>query len=194
MADTRIILQEQLALFHPLDEEALEALCRPWEEVSYGRKQLLTRIGETERYLYLVLEGVQRAYYTHNDKDATLVFSYAPSFSGVVDSFLLQQPSAYQLETITRSRLLRMHYHDLADLMEQHRSIETWVRVAVTRVLAGTLQRQVELMAFSAEEKFTTLLQRSPQILNLIPHKYLASYIDVDPATFSKMLARVKLF
>jgi CRP-like cAMP-binding protein len=187
------ILQQQLSLFHPLDGEALLALSRPWEEVSYKRKQVLTRAGDTERYLYLVLEGVQRAFYLDGEREATLVFSYAPSFSGVIDSFLLRQPSKYYLETLTGSKLLRIHYNDMNTLMQQHRSIETWVRIAVTKVLSGTLQREIELMAFNAEEKFTTLLHRSPQILNLIPHKYLASYIGVDPTTFSKMLSRVRL-
>lgn len=153
----------------------------------------MTRIGETEKYLYLVMDGVQRAFYEDGDKEATLVFSYTPSFSGVIDSFFIQQPSRFHLETITQSHFLRIHYNDLNALMQQYRDIETWVRIALTYVLAGTLERQVELMCFSAEEKFTTLLRRSPQVLNLIPHKYLASYIGVDPTTFSKLLSSVRL-
>ncbi|MGN6477032.1 MAG: Crp/Fnr family transcriptional regulator, partial [Flavipsychrobacter sp.] len=78
-------------------------------------------------------------------------------------------------------------------LMRKHRCIEAWILKALTFVLQGTLQRQVELMSFTAEEKFITLLKRSPHVLNLIPHKYLASYIGVDPATFSKLLGSVKL-
>lgn len=187
------ILRDLITPFYPLDEEVLLALAHPWEEVSYKRKQLLTISGSTERYLYIVLEGVQRAYHLHENKEATLVFSYSPSFSGVIDSFFLQQPSNYFLETITHSRLLRIHHNDLHALMQQHRAIESWVRLALTQVLAGALQRQVELISFSAEEKFTTLLHRSPQLLNLIPHKYLASYIGVDPATFSKLLSKVRL-
>lgn len=150
-------------------------------------------IGDTERYLYRVLDGVQRAFFEHNGREATLVFSYPPSFSGIIDSFFAQQPSRFYLETITQSTLLRIHFNDLNALMQQHRSIETWVRVALTGVLSGTLQRQVEIMSYTAEEKFTTLLHRSPHVLNLIPHKYLASYIGVDPTTFSKLLGKVKL-
>jgi CRP-like cAMP-binding protein len=182
-----------MELFHPLDEEAWGALCRPWTVLELGRKQILTRTGDTEKYLYLVLEGVQRAYYQHGDKEPTLVFSYAPSFSGIIDSFFLQQPSRFSLETLTHSRFLRIHYADLSALMQQYRSIETWVRIAITQVLAATLQRETELMTLSAEDKFKTLLRRSPQVLNLIPHKYLASYIGVDPATFSKLLKTVRV-
>ena len=75
-----------------------------------GRKTLLTKAGDTERYLYFVVEGIQRIYYSKPDgKEATLVFSYAPSFTGVVDSLLLQQPSRYCMETLTQSRFLRAH-------------------------------------------------------------------------------------
>lgn len=187
------ILYKQVQSVHKIDEAAWQDLSLPWSEISLKRKQVLTYAGDTEKYLYLVLEGVQRAYYQHEGKEATLVFSYAPSFSGVIDSFFTQQPSRFCLETITQSTLLRIHYNDMQGLMEKHRSIETWVRKALTITLAGTLERQVELMSFSAEEKFTTLLRRSPHVLNLIPHKYLASYIGVDPTTFSKLLSSVKL-
>ncbi len=187
------ILKRQIFAFHSMPDDAWNDLKKLWTEVTIKRKQVLTRMGNTEQYLYLVIDGVQRAYYTHNDKDVTLVFSYAPSFSGIIDSFFLQQPSLYQLETLTESKLLRISYHDFSQVMQQHRSIETWVRVAITIVLAGTLQRQIELTAYTAEEKFTTLLRRSPQVLNLIPHKYLASYIGVDPTNFSKLLNNVRL-
>ncbi len=187
------ILYKQVQSVHKIDEAAWQDLSLPWTEISLKRKQVLTYAGDTEKYLYLVLDGVQRAYYQHEGKEATLVFSYAPSFSGVIDSFFTQQPSRFCLETITHSTLLRIHYNDMLGLIEKHRSIETWVRKALTITLAGTLERQVELMSFSAEEKFTTLLRRSPHVLNLIPHKYLASYIGVDPTTFSKLLSSVKL-
>lgn len=186
-------LKQQIDAVHPLDEAAWDALALSWTEVSYKRKQLMTRIGETEKYLYYVIDGVQRAFYQDNDKEGTLVFSYAPSFSGVIDSFFTQTPSRFHLETLTQSSFLRIHYNDMMQLIAAHRSIETWVRKATMWVLAGTLERQIELMCYSAEEKFTTLLRRSPQVLNLIPHKYLASYIGVDPTTFSKLLGQVKL-
>ena len=187
------ILRKQVFAFHPIDETAWMDFAKPWVEITVKRKQTLTRMGETEKYLYLVLDGVQRAHYLHNNKDATLVFSYPHSFSGIIDSFFNQTPSLYQLETLTESRLLRISHHDFTQLMDRHRSIETWVRVATTQVLAGTLQRQIELIAYTAEEKFTALLRRSPQVLNMIPYKYLASYIGVDPTNFSKLLASVRL-
>lgn len=177
----------------PMPEDAWQAFAQPWTEVRFRRKELLTRTGDTEKYLYFILDGVQRAFYAGNDKEPTLVFTYALSFSGVLDSFLNQQPSRYHLEALTATRCMRMHHADFMAFRLAFPEAEKWLATALAQVLAGTLERQVELLAFSAEEKFTALLSRSPHVLNLIPHKYLASYIGVDPATFSKMLGSVKL-
>jgi CRP-like cAMP-binding protein len=178
---------------YPVSDEAFNALAASWQPVSVKRKQLLTRTGEVEKWLYFVLDGVQRAFYEHNGKEATLVFSYAPSFSGVLDSFFTQTPSRFHLETLTASKLMKIHYNDLNQLMETQPEIERWVRVSLSHVLAGTLERQVELLSFSAEEKFRALLKRSPHVLNLIPQKYLASYIGIDETTFSKMISSIRL-
>jgi hypothetical protein len=59
--------------------------------------------------------------------------------------------------------------------------------------LKGVLERQIELQCFSAEEKFKNLLKRSPHVLQLIPHKYLASYLGIDATTFSKLLGSVRI-
>jgi CRP-like cAMP-binding protein len=176
-----------------LDPAEWEAFAAIWKPYQAGRKTLLTRPGEVEKYLYFVLEGVQRAYYLHQETEATVVFTYAPSFSGVADSFLTQTPSRFYLETLTPSQFLRTTFGQLEAVMAQHRPVETWMRLTTARVMAGLLARQAGLLCFSAEEKFKSLLHRSPHLLQLIPHKYLASYLGLDPSTFSKLLAGVRL-
>lgn len=165
-----------------------------WQPFSAKRKTLLTAAGETEKHLYFITEGVQRAFYLHdNDKEATLVFTYPFSFSGVADSFLTQQPSKYYFETLTTSTFLRTSFQQVNELMNEHRNIEKLILKATSFALAGVLERQIELQCFSAEEKFRTLLKRSPHVLQLIPHKYLASYLGIDATTFSKLLGTVRL-
>lgn len=187
------ILYKQIQSVHVIEDAIWADMSQYWHEIEIGRKQVLTRVGDIERYLYFVVSGIQRAYVEKRGKESTLVFSYTNSFSGIIDSLLLQVPSAYCLETLTKSHFLRIHYNDFNRLLQQHRELDTWARVALTHTLAGTLERNIELLSFSAEERFKTLLRRSPHVLNMIPHKYLASYIGVDPTTFSKMLSTVKI-
>ena len=187
-------LKDFVQQIHPLTEDELTAFCSDWQPLTVKRKTILTAAGETERYLYFVNEGIQRAFYLGDDnKEATIVFTYAPSFSGVADSFLTQTPSLYFLETITASSLLRISYEQVQQLQQKHPGIQQLIFKATAFALKGALQRHIELQCFSNEEKFKTLLKRSPHILNLIPHKYLASYLGMDATNFSKLMNTVSI-
>ncbi|TCJ13319.1 Crp/Fnr family transcriptional regulator [Flaviaesturariibacter flavus] len=178
----------------PLPEEDWTAFSAIWQPFTCRRKTLLTAAGDTERYLYFVLEGIQRSYYVNpQEKEATIVFTYPPSFSGVADSFLTQQPSQFYFETLTDSCFLRTSHGQLEALMKERPAIQGFVLRITSLVLKGVLERMAEQQTASAGEKFRSFLQRSPHLLNLIPHKYLASYLGLDATTFSKLLGSVRL-
>lgn len=193
-ADSLQELHKIVAAIHPFSSEEWEHFAGIWQPVSYKRKEVLTTADETERYLYFVLEGVQRAFYTgENGQEATIVFTYPYSFSGIADSFLTQTPSLYFMETLTPSKLLRTSWQQLQQFIQQHPVGERWLRMATALALKGALERQTELLTCNAEQKFRKLLTRSPHMLQLVSHKYLASYLGIDASTFSKLLATVRL-
>jgi hypothetical protein len=97
------------------------------------------------------------------------------------------------LETLTGSRFLRTSYKQVDERMRRYPNIQRMVLQMTAFAMKGVLERQIELQCFSAEEKFKSLLKRSPHVLQLIPHKYLASYLGIDPTTFSKLLGTVRL-
>ncbi|WP_052272953.1 Crp/Fnr family transcriptional regulator [Flavihumibacter solisilvae] len=186
-------MRRQFNALHPLDEEEWQAFSSIWVPVTFKRKEILTAAGEVEKYLYWVTDGLQRGFHLHENREATVVFTYPYSFSGILDSFLLQQPSRYYLETLTTSSFLRAGFSQVEQLRKQHRNIAEAMYKSLCLATSGVLERQIELLVYTAEEKFKTLLKRSPHILNLVPHKYLASYLGIDPTTFSKLLATVRL-
>lgn len=180
--------------FHPLQEEEMKALLGIWVPLVVKRKVQLSLQGEVEKNLYFVQEGLQRVYYLDSQgREATLVFTYAPSFGGVIDSFLSQTPSRYHYETLTASTLLKASFADLDALMLRYPSIERMVRLGLTSVLGGIMERLVEIQIFSSEEKFRSLLRRSPHILQRVPHKYLANYLGIDSTNFSKLINKHRI-
>ena len=193
MNDEYALLRQLVFNIHPIttDWDAFSAI---WHPYSADRRQVITQSGTTEKWLYFVLEGVQRVYYFDDQgREATLVFSYSPSFGGVLDSFLLQKPSPYYFEALTASRFLRASFLEIEALMLKSPEVNTMIRKGVSVALAGLLERLVELQSFSNEEKFRKLLTRSPHILQLVPHKYLANYLGMDPTNFSKLMNRVRV-
>ncbi|MFM7857397.1 MAG: Crp/Fnr family transcriptional regulator [Flammeovirgaceae bacterium] len=179
---------------HELTDSEWNEFAKIWHAYESKRKTILTAQGETEQSLYFITKGVQRAYFVTEDaKEATLVFTYPYSFSGVADSFLTQTPSRYFFETLTHSHYIKTSHQQLQWLLDQHPNFQRLMFKATSLALRGALERQTELQTYTAEKKFSTLLKRSPQVLRLIPHKYLASYLGIDAATFSKLLSTVRV-
>ncbi|MCF0069879.1 cyclic nucleotide-binding domain-containing protein [Dyadobacter sp. CY261] len=194
MEESLKLLQSVVQAIHPLDAADWDALSRIWKPFSARRKEIISVPGETERYLYFVTEGVQRIYYLDDqNREATLAFTYRPSFGGIIDSVLLEVPSRYYYETLTPSSFIRAPYAEFKELAQQRPAIERMLRRGITQTLSGILERLVEVQCFSSEDKFRNLLKRSPHILQLVPHKYLATYLGIDPTNFSKLVNKVRI-
>lgn len=190
--------RQQLAQFvkkyFALTDKSIKEFIALWSPLNALRKQMLTEAGEQEKYLYFILDGVQRIYALNQDgKEATLVFTYAPSFGGVLDAMMTSQKSKYFYETLTPSSFLRAPIAEVKKLMLANPEVAEMINVGVSQALGGLLDRLVELQLMTSEEKFRSLLKRSPHILTLVPHKYLASYLGIDATNFSKLMNSIKI-
>lgn len=194
MTSPKLLLQQTVNHIHPLSEEDFLAFYALFKPFSAKRKEMLTEAGCVEKYLYFVVDGLQRLYYLdEHNREATLVFSYQSNFGGILDSMMNQTPSKYYYETLSPSVFLRASYTQIDELLATHPAIEVLLRKGLTDAFSGILERLVELQCFSSEEKFQQLLRRSPHILQIVPHKYLANYIGIDPSNFSKLINSIKI-
>lgn len=186
-------IEKFLNQIYPVKEEILIEYLSHWNEYQLPKKTIMTSEGETERYIYFVLEGIQKAYYIHNGKQHIIAFAYAPSVSGIPESFLTQTPSKFFLETITESKFLRISYEKHQKLMGKHRDIETLFRITTEQFLVGVIQRHYELMAFDIETRFRVFSKRSAHLFTMIAQKDLASYLRIDSTNFSKLMNKIQI-
>lgn len=194
MESSLLQLQQLVEAIHPLPAAEWEDFAGIWQPFSAKRREVLTAAGETENYLYCIVEGAQRVYYLDDqNREATLVFSYPTSFGGVIDSFLLQRPARYYFETLTPSVFLRASFRQVQAIMQRRPAVNTMIQRGLTAAFSGVLERLVELQCYSAADKLRALLKRSPHILQVVPHKYLANYLGVDPTHFSKLMNSIKI-
>lgn len=193
---TDVEFEKLKGFFTPLDfSGAFERLFREvWEVKTFRQYDLLTEAGAVENYFYYVLEGVQ-AVYILNEKGEKVVlgFSYTGSPSGVFDSFSKRKPSTLFLEALKPSRVLAIRYTDYQTLFRNLPGAHEWGHVFFRNVLLGRLSREIELLTLDARERYIAFMQRCPEELRIIPQKYLASYLNMQPETFSRLRASIRL-
>ena len=187
------VLKSYLKGFYEVEDQLLDEYISLWSPFDMSKKQIMRSEGEVEKYLYYVIEGVQKSYYFHRGKEHVIAFAYSPSFSGIPESFLTQTPSRYFLETITESRFLRISFAQHEQFMLTHREIETLFRKIAETFLYGVIQRQHEIMALTMEERFRAFVGRSAHLLQIIPQKDIASYLNIDATNFSKLINKIRI-
>jgi CRP-like cAMP-binding protein len=174
------------SLVEPTDGE-WETFISQWRPFSFDKNHRVTDLGTVEPYFYFISEGVIRAYFIKDGEEFNIGFTYQNEYSGVYDSFMLQKPSQYALETLTATSGIRIKYHDLMALFDQHKVFERWGRLFNQGILISFGVFVQSILADSAEERFNRLMQQSPHIFQLVPQKHLASYLGMSAETFSRM-------
>lgn len=170
----------------PTDEE-WEDFIGHWQPYAFPKNQIVTDFGEVEHYFYFVHKGVIRGFFEKGAEEFSIGFSYNGEFSGVFDSFVLQRPAQYCLETISDCQGLRINHADLNGLYDRHKVFERLGRIFSEMILCGFGSYIQSILADSAEERFNRLFANAPQVFQLIPQKHLASYLGMTPETFSRM-------
>ncbi len=169
-----------------------ETLCESWQDKSFKKGEFITEAGRIEKYFYFVLEGVQALYLIDSKGDKVILgFSFAGNFSGVFDSFLKAEPSDFFLEALLPSKMLTISLDRYHQLFERYPEFNVWGKNFMENILIGRIKREVEILTMTAEERYTQFMRRCPDSLKEIPQKYLASYLNMKPETFSRLRASV---
>lgn len=159
-----------------------------WEEnISLKRNEFLCRKGETNRYLYFVVKGSLRIYIETENEDHTIRFGYPNSILGALDSFLNNKPTEYYIQTIKECELKVIHKDSLMQVMNASpENMDLW-NTMLEQLIVQQLEREVDILTTSPMERYNRLVERSPQVFQEIPSKYIASYLRMSPETLSRI-------
>ena len=157
------------------------------------KKSVFLKINEIENQISFITSGVVRLFIPKEDleKEITFGFSFKNQFVSAYDSFLTQTPSAYQLQALSETTLLSMSHSDL-QLVYSTTQIGNLVgRLTAERLFLIKSKREQNLLNLTAEERYLRLFKERPELLNVIPLKYISSYIGVTAQALSRIRKRL---
>lgn len=157
------------------------------------KKMVFLKLGAIENHISFIESGVVRLFIPKEDseKEITFGFSFKDQFISAYDSFLTQTPSAYQLQTLTTTTVLSITYTDLQNVYNNTQIGNLIGRLTAERLFLLKSKREQNLLHLTAEERYLKLFKERPELLKVIPLKYISSYIGVTPQALSRIRKRL---
>jgi CRP-like cAMP-binding protein len=178
--------------FHPISKADYDLLASKLKSKNFKKGEFITVPGQVQKELHFVKSGVQMSYFDAHEKTHVIAFTYAPNLCAIPESFSLQTPSNFFLTCLSDSEMDCITFDDLQKLFDESQQLERLFRRMTEFILAGMINRHTELHSLTIEERYKTFCKRSSHLLQLVPHKYIASYLGIDPTNFSKLFNSVK--
>ena len=154
---------------------------------NFDKKQLLVKAGEVEEYLNFIVRGLARMYFYKNKTEVITNIAREGEIISSSSSFLSGTPSNYYVETLEPSTFLSISRQQLEQAYKESPSIERLGRLMTTHFVLQKEEWELECMRLDTRERFLRFVGNNPELLLRVPQKYLASYLNMKPETFSRL-------
>jgi CRP-like cAMP-binding protein len=186
MDTTRPFLDYLRRFVNVTDDEFTRCLLPIIKVRRFGKKEFITKAGEVENFFNFIVKGLVRKYYKRNSTEINTQISMEGHIILSQESFHSRMPSEYYMETIEPSVLVSIKYDDLEHLYSQSKKMEHLGRLIITHTMVLKDRWHMQMVKMTPRERFLNFVIRNPELLQRVPQKFLASYLNIKPETFSR--------
>lgn len=160
----------------------------PYFEIrGFSKKEVITQAGEQEEYINIVVSGLARKFVKLNNGEVTMQIAPEGHMIHAESSFHNRFPSKVVVETIEPTVFISISYFNMNRLFDKYPKAEQMGRLFVTEMFIIKDRRYFEMLKKSTREIFLDYMESHPHMLQRVPQKYLASYLNIKPETFSRL-------
>ncbi|MEP7257262.1 MAG: Crp/Fnr family transcriptional regulator [Flavitalea sp.] len=180
-------LKEYLGKFIALTDEELEQLASAGELRTYDKKIRLIKEGENEFYLNFIIKGLVRKFFLKGDEEIITQLAREGEVISSSVSFLSGEPSQYIVETIEPTTFISFHRESIEKLYEKDVKWQRLGRLIITDLFLQKEGWELERILYNTQERFVRFVSANSLLFQRVPQKYLASYLNIQPETFSRL-------
>jgi CRP-like cAMP-binding protein len=96
------------------------------------------------------------------------------------------------VETIEPTIFFSISYDSLEELYEKMPGFERTGRLLISQLFVKKDRRYFDQLNKSTRERFLDYISKHPQMMQRVPQKYLASFLNIKPETFSRLKHLIK--
>lgn len=180
-------LYQYLQGYAPLSKNEFRQM-EPFIEIrEYEKKVRVIQEGEVERYLNIIAWGLARKYLPVRNREITIQLASEGHMIHSELSFHYRVPSRSVIETIEPTVFFSISYDSLEQMYVQFPGMERLGRLMTEDLFIKKDNRYFDQLNKSTRERFLDYVSSHPQMMQRVPQKHLASFLNIKPETFSRL-------
>jgi CRP-like cAMP-binding protein len=157
----------------------------------FKKKEKILELGQMDTHFNFVHKGLVRQYYVYNGREINTQFATKNDMLCSGYSYFARTPSEYFIEAVEPTTLLSIEIPDMDIILMQSDNFLQWGRLLVNQILFYKEQRERELLNYDALNRLKHFMETKRDLFLRLPQIYIASYLNIQPETFSKLKSSI---
>jgi CRP/FNR family transcriptional regulator len=175
-----------------LTEEEFGFFASHFHKEFVTKKKYYLQEGEVNKLKAYVVKGCSRNFILDEQgKEKVLFFSFEDWWLGDIESFLTGIPCKQYVQAIEDMELLCIPKKDFTALGERIPALLTWLNAKIQKTHFATVNRLMEAKSGTLEKRYLEMLNKHPDIFQRVPLQYIASYLNIEPPSLSRLRKRL---
>ena len=173
-------------------EEEFELMLSHFKLELIPRNFFYLKAGNTSKQKAYINKGSTRTFTVDaKAREHILFFSFEDWWIADFESYYTQQPAKQYIQAMEDCELLCISKCDLDKLEGQIPKLKTLFEEKKQKMIFATMTNLNEVKSLTPEERYLNLVKKHPHIFQRIPLQYIASYLDIEPPSLSRLRSRL---
>ncbi len=173
--------------FMPLTINEMEGLVKYCEFRKFDRRAIIVKEGEVDVFLNMVVQGMVMKYVKVGKSETILQLATEGHIIHSELSYLTQTPSPVIVQALEPTVVFSISYENMQAALDNFPQGETLGRKILETMYIKKDERKYAWQSKNVRQRFLDYINGHPHMLQRVPQKYLASYLNIKAETFSRL-------
>ena len=126
-------------------------------------------------------------------KEMILRFAAETEIDTSYAAWRLKTPIPYSIRAVTRARTARLSMEEWSAFIDRHPAIKSKFEFEVMKLMSEVMAHTITLHLLDAPGRVARFMRKHAALVERLPKKELASYLNLSPETLSRLKKRGKI-